>query len=88
MIQRIRYPTQPMKVSTPTLQHSRVSCTYHSMPVELTVSTLLQVLLRSRDVFARRDVRNHLLTDPTSVVDFCFRIRKAPFQVGDQSTIR
>lgn len=57
--------------------------TYNTMPMEFSDSTLLQVLLSSRDVMTGREIGGDLFTDPTTREDVGLGVRESPFQVGD-----
>lgn len=60
---------------------------YHSMPVEFTNRPFSQVLLRSRNIVARRKIGNDLLTNPAAFEDPCLRVGKAPFQVWNHAVV-
>lgn len=51
------------------------------MPVQLTGCALLEMLLRSRNVLAGRQIRHDLLAHPTSIQQAHLRVRKRPFEV-------
>jgi hypothetical protein len=49
------------------------------MPVKLTDSALLQVLLGTRDVAALRQILDDLLANPTAGEEPCFGVGETPF---------
>src|SRR4051794_19246769 len=61
---------------------------YHSMPVELSDSTLLKMLLRSGYVVTLGQVLYHLFAYPAAIEEFGFRVGESPFQVWHCACIR
>ena len=51
------------------------------MPMELSHSTLLEMLLSARNIGAGRNISDDLLANPTAIEDSGFRLTEAPFQV-------
>ena len=61
--------------------------TYHSMPMKLSYSSLVEMLLSSSNIRARREVSDNLLASPTAVKDPGLRVTEAPFQVWHDSAV-
>ena len=57
------------------------------MPVKFPDRALGKMLLRRRNVIARRQVRHHLLSDPTPVKQTRFRVRETPFEINDKPIV-
>jgi hypothetical protein len=57
------------------------------MPMKLTKSSLLQMLLRRRDIVALRQVCDNLLSNPASVEQTRLRIGEAPLQIGNGAAV-
>lgn len=57
------------------------------MPVQLTDSPLLQMLLGTGDVMALRQILNDLFTGPAAVEQLCLTLREAPFHIGDEAVV-
>lgn len=52
------------------------------MPVKFSECTLGEMLLCTRDVVARGQIRNHLLANPTTRKNARLGVREAPFKIG------
>lgn len=55
--------------------------------MEFTNSALDQVLLGTRDVVARGEILNDLLTDPTALQETSLGIGEAPLEVGNNTVV-
>lgn len=55
--------------------------------MQLPNSTLLQMLLSSRDVMALRKVLNDLFSRPATWKKSCLGIGKTPFDVGNEAIV-
>ena len=53
------------------------------MPVKLAKGSFGQVLLRSRNILARGQVRHHLLSDPATIEQPCLGVGESPLQISD-----
>lgn len=60
---------------------------YHSVPVQLTGSPLLQMLLSTSDIMALWQILNDLLTGPTAREQSSLRLGKTPLDVGDKAIV-
>ena len=61
--------------------------THHSMPMKLSYSSLVEMLLSSSNIRARWEVSDNLLASPTAVKDPGLGITEAPFQVWYDSAV-
>lgn len=59
----------------------------HQMPMQLTTSTFLRVLLSTCDISTRRDVRHNLLSSPATIENPRPGITEALFQVRDETIV-
>lgn len=57
--------------------------TYHTMPMQLPNSALLQMLLSGCNIMASRQIIINLFAHPASRINSSFGVSKAPFQVGN-----
>jgi hypothetical protein len=57
------------------------------MPVQLPDCALLQMLLCSRNVVARREIIINLFAHPSTWINPCFRVAEAPFEVWHSARI-
>lgn len=57
------------------------------MPVKFAGGTFLQVLLGAGDVVARGQIRDDLLSDPTSREQTCLGVGEAPLQVRHHAVV-
>ena len=57
------------------------------MPMELSYSSLVEMLLCSGDVRTRREIRDHLFTSPPFIENSSFGVTEAPFQVWHDSIV-
>lgn len=62
--------------------------TYNSVPVQLARRPLGEMLLRTGNVVARRQVANDLLTHPAAVEDPRLGVGEAPLEVGHDARVR
>lgn len=67
---------------------ARWAVTYHTVPVELTQSTLVQVLLRSRDIMTLRKVLYDLLTEPAAGEYASLGVGESPLQGRHEPAVR
>lgn len=54
---------------------------YHTMPMQLTNRSLLEMLLSSRNVLTSREVIDDLFANPAARIDLGFGVAEAPFKV-------
>jgi hypothetical protein len=57
------------------------------MPMKLTRSAFLQMLLSSRNIMALGQILQDLFADPSAVENLGFGVGKPPFQIGYGSSI-
>jgi hypothetical protein len=60
---------------------------YRSMPVQLTNSPLLQMLLSTSNVMALRQVLDDLLSRPTAWEQSSLGLRETPFDIGHKAIV-
>lgn len=58
------------------------------MPVQLTGSPLLQVLLGTSNIMTLWQILNDLLAGPTAREQFGLRLRETPLDVGNEAIVR
>jgi hypothetical protein len=61
--------------------------TYHSMPMKLAYSSLVEMLLSGSNIGARREISDNLLASPTAVKDPGLGVTEAPFQIWNDSAV-
>lgn len=61
--------------------------TYDAMPMQLSNSTLLQVLLGSRNIMTSRKIRSDLFPGPATREDIGLGVGESPFQVLNVTTV-
>ena len=62
--------------------------TNHAMPVQLSDRSLLQMLLRRRDIVTGRKIRDNLLADPSTVEQASLGVGEAPLEVHHKAIVR
>jgi len=55
--------------------------------MQLSDGTLLQMLLRSRNIMACRQVCDDLLASPSTIENPCFGVTEAPFQIWHDAIV-
>jgi hypothetical protein len=55
--------------------------------MKLSQCTFLQMLLRSGNIMACREVCDDLLPSPSPIEDLCLRITETPLQIDNEATV-
>lgn len=58
------------------------------MPMQLAIGTLLQMLLGTRNIMAGWQIRDDLLSGPTTIEKSRSGITETPSQIWDEATVR